>query len=238
MRFRAWSSIRCLFIENRELLDDRYPTRNPAVEWDRFVAAVANAVTGHFESGGKSFGGSTLATQIEKFRHSPEGRTGGIEDKLRQITTASVRAYQDGPLTTAARQRIVVEYINSTPLSARAGFGEVIGLGDGLWAWYGTDLDEATGCSRGRTNGGRAPAGGDDLQAGAQPAARAAAALALSAAGSRRSEQLSNLYLRLMADAGVISVDLRDLATATPLQFREDPPPPRRFRSSTARRPT
>ncbi|MBV5325071.1 MAG: hypothetical protein J0626_07295, partial [Rhodospirillaceae bacterium] len=24
-----------LFIENRELLDERYPTRNPAVEWDR-----------------------------------------------------------------------------------------------------------------------------------------------------------------------------------------------------------
>ena len=82
-------------------------------------------MTGRLEAGGKRFGGSTLATQIEKFRHSPEGRTGGIEDKLRQITTASVRAYQDGPLTAAARHRIVVEYINSTPLAARAGFGEV-----------------------------------------------------------------------------------------------------------------
>ena len=28
-----------LFIENRELLDRRYPSRNPAVEWDRFAAA-------------------------------------------------------------------------------------------------------------------------------------------------------------------------------------------------------
>ena len=177
-----------LFIENRELLDNRYPTRNPAVEWDRFVAAAANAVTGQLESGGKRFGGSTLATQIEKFRHSPEGRTGGIEDKLRQITTASVRAYQDGPLTTGARQRIVVEYINSTPLSARAGFGEVIGLGDGLWAWYGTDLKEAARLLEGAAQDrGRAPAGGDDLQTGAQPPARTAPALALSAAGPRRS---------------------------------------------------
>ena len=118
-------------------------TRNPAVEWDRFAAAAVNIVSGQFEAGGKRFGGSTLATQIEKYRHSPEGRTSGIEDKLRQITTASVRAYQDGPDTMLARQRIVVDYVNSTPLSARAGFGEVIGLADGLWAWYGTDLNEA-----------------------------------------------------------------------------------------------
>ncbi|RPJ08894.1 MAG: glycosyl transferase family 51, partial [Deltaproteobacteria bacterium] len=29
-----------LFIENRELLDSRYPNRNPAVEWDRLAKAV------------------------------------------------------------------------------------------------------------------------------------------------------------------------------------------------------
>ncbi len=40
-----------LFIENRELLDERYPTRNPAVEWDRLVAAVANTVTGQLGLG-------------------------------------------------------------------------------------------------------------------------------------------------------------------------------------------
>jgi membrane peptidoglycan carboxypeptidase len=215
-----------LFIENRELLDDRYPTRNPAVEWDRFVAAIANAVTGHLEAGGKRFGGSTLATQIEKFRHSPEGRTGGIEDKLRQITTASVRAYQDGPLTAAARHRIVAEYINSTPLSARAGFGEVIGLGDGLWAWFGTDFEEAAKLLQGPHNS-------------AAERKRAAViykqVLSLLLAQRRPShylllghedlEQLSNSYLRLMADAGVISAELRDLATAARLQFRDDLPP-------------
>ena len=38
-------------------------------------------------------------------------------------------------------------------------------------------------------------------------------------------EQLSNSYLRLMADAGVISAELRDLATAARLQFRDDLPP-------------
>ncbi len=38
----------------------------------------------------------------------------------------------------------MVDYLNSTPLARRIGFGEVIGLGDGLWAWYGTDLKFAS----------------------------------------------------------------------------------------------
>jgi membrane peptidoglycan carboxypeptidase len=216
-----------LFVENRELLDDRYPTRNPAVEWDRFAAAAINVVSGQFETGGKRFGGSTLATQIEKYRHSPEGRTNGIEDKLRQITTASVRAYQDGPDTMLARQRIVVDYVNSTPLSARPGFGEVIGLGDGLWAWYGTDLDEAN----------RLLAGPHKDRAERERAATVyKQALSLLLAQRRPSHyllqghddlvELSNTYLRLMADAGLISTGLRDLATAAPLDFRHDAPAP------------
>ena len=48
------------------------------------------------------------------------------------MASASLRAYRDGPDTSAARRQIVVDYLNSTPLSARAGFGEVNGLGDGL----------------------------------------------------------------------------------------------------------
>jgi membrane peptidoglycan carboxypeptidase len=214
-----------LFIENRELLNDEFPHRNPAVEWDRFAAAAANAVAGQFDAGGKRFGGSTLATQIEKYRHSPEGRTGGIEDKLRQITTASARAYQDGPDTTAARQRIAVDYINSTPLSARAGFGEVIGLGDGLWAWYATPLDEAVRLLRG-PHKNRAEL--------IRAATIYKQVLSLLLAQRRPShyllqgrndlDELANTYLRLMAAEGVISSELRDLAIAAPLQFRRESP--------------
>ena len=29
------------------------------------------------------------------------------------------------------------------PLAGVAGYGEVIGLGDGLWAWYGRDFETA-----------------------------------------------------------------------------------------------
>ena len=41
--------------------------------------------------------------------------------------------------TLPARRQIVVDYLNSTPLAAAPGYGEVLGLGDGLWAWYGVD---------------------------------------------------------------------------------------------------
>ena len=41
-------------------------------------------------------GGSTLATQIEKFRHSPEGITSSPREKLRQMLSASLRAYHGG----------------------------------------------------------------------------------------------------------------------------------------------
>ncbi len=132
-----------LHIENRELLKSGPTTRNPVIEWDRFLYAavghLAQKITPAFNVGG----GSTLATQIEKFRFSPNGQTGDAVEKLRQIASASMRVYLDGPDTRAARERIALEYLNSTPLSARQGFGEVNGIGDGLWAWFGRDLSEA-----------------------------------------------------------------------------------------------
>jgi membrane peptidoglycan carboxypeptidase len=131
-----------LFIENRELLDPTYPKRNPAVEWERFSKAVFDQLRHSLQPEKRSAGGSTLATQIEKYRHSAEGRTNGARDKLRQMVSASLRAYQDSEDTTLARQRIVLDYVNTVPLSAKPGFGEVNGIGDGLWVWYGRDFAE------------------------------------------------------------------------------------------------
>ena len=125
-----------LFIENRELLDEAPLRRNPAVEWDRLARAVWTA------TGPGGPGGSTLATQMEKFRHSPEGITSSPREKLRQMLSASLRAYRGGEVTIEARRQIVVDYLNSVPLSAVPGGGEVFGLGDGLAAWYGADFDE------------------------------------------------------------------------------------------------
>jgi membrane peptidoglycan carboxypeptidase len=131
-----------LFIENRELLDPGSPLRNPAVEWDRLAQALLGRMMRIIDPGHPAPGGSTLATQIEKYRHSPEGRTRSMHDKLQQMASASVRAYLDGENTEARRRQIVVDYLDTVPLSAQAGVGEVNGLGDAMWAWYGRDFDE------------------------------------------------------------------------------------------------
>jgi membrane peptidoglycan carboxypeptidase len=216
-----------LFIENRELLDPTWPQRNPAVEWDRFGLALASIPLKFIDPDSARAGGSTLATQIEKYRHSPDGRTSGGVEKLRQMMSASVRAYLEGPETAAARRRIVVDYLNSTPLSARPGLGEVNGIGDGLWAWFGTEFDTAMTILR------TEPRTESDL---ALQAVVYKQALGLLLAQRRPSfylaqdpqalEALARQHLRLLEDAGIISAALADAARNFPLRFAPAPPPP------------
>ena len=130
-----------LFIENRELLDPERPTRNPVVEWDRLAGSVLEYGLRLLGSDRNVPGASTLATQIEKFRHSPDGITGSPSEKLRQLASGSVRAYLGGEETLAAQERIILDYLNTVPLAAIPGHGEVHGLAKGLWAWYGLDHD-------------------------------------------------------------------------------------------------
>ncbi len=96
-----------LFIENRFLLDPKQPQANPAVDWPRFGMAAWSQVAKLLRLPGQSAGGSTLATQLEKYRHSPDGLTVSGAEKIRQMISASVRAYQDGPQTLGSRQNIV-----------------------------------------------------------------------------------------------------------------------------------
>ena len=58
-------------------------------------------------------------------------------DKLIQMGSASVRVYQNGINTEPARQQLVLDYLNTVPLSAARGYGEVNGLLDGLAVWFG-----------------------------------------------------------------------------------------------------
>ncbi len=129
-----------LFIENRELLDPNHPERNPAVEWDRLAQAVLEKAIQTVDPSRNVPGGSTLATQIEKYRHSPDGLTMTASDKLTQMASASLRAYLDGEDTRASRRRIVLDYLNTVPLSAAPGFGEINGIGEGLEGWFGLDF--------------------------------------------------------------------------------------------------
>lgn len=221
-----------LYIENRELLDTHHRTRNPAVEWDRLFKAVGElALSKVVDDGQNVAGGSTLATQIEKYRHSPDGLTLSAKDKLKQMATASVRAYIDGEDTTAYRRKIVLNYINTVPLAARAGYGEVNGVSDGLLVWYGAQPAKTNETLR-RLAGMAATAKVNKADALAYKQV-----LSLFLAQRRPSFYLSgkperlngltNVYLDLMVDIGVISRELGTAAKAVPLHFRgsiEHPP--------------
>ena len=129
-----------LFVENRDILDPNHPYRNPAIGWGRLSRAMVDFGLHQIDHNRPIIGGSTLATQLEKMRHSPGGKTHSVEEKLQQITTASLRAYRGGPETLSEQQRIVLDYINSIPVAATPAEGEITGLGDGLRAWYGADF--------------------------------------------------------------------------------------------------
>ncbi len=212
-----------LFIENRTLLDPRYPNRNPAVEWKRLGKAVLGLTERLIGRENSLAGGSTLATQIEKYRHSPGGQTADVQEKIRQMLTASLRAYRQGPNTLVEQRRIVLDYLNSVPLTALRGYGEISGLGDGLWAWYDADLNTVIPLLA-------------DANADVPSAAQALAfkqVLSLMLAERRPSfylahpvelNRLADRYLGLLAAANIISPALRDAALGMNTQIRAGTP--------------
>ncbi len=214
------------FIENRELLASPAPTHNPAVEWDRFGRAVVDQLQSVIEPDHPAAGGSTLATQLEKFRHSPEGRTAEIHDKYLQLVSATVRAYRDGENTDAARSRILLDYLNGLPLGAVRGFGEINGVLDGLHAWYGADVEASNRALRLTA-----------AQVAADPAALAEQALALRrvlslfiaqrrpghffATGQSKLTALIDSYVRLLKNGGLIDDQLAQATLKAPLKIRQ-----------------
>ncbi|WP_440094694.1 transglycosylase domain-containing protein [Pseudomonas syringae] len=211
-----------LFIENRDLLDPQQPLANPAVDWPRFVKAAWSQVAKMFALPGQSAGGSTLATQLEKYRHSPDGLTQSGSEKLRQMISASVRAYQPGAETLAVRQRVVRDYLNSVPLSAVPGHGEVHGLAEGLRVWFGVDFA--------RTNQLLASSP-TDQQGLADKALALREVLSLVIAQRRPSHylakgraelaELTDSHIRLLAQANIIDPPLAEAALAAKVTYRD-----------------
>lgn len=137
------------FLENREMAGGKPPTYNYVLEWDRTIRSFWMLATAKL-TGESVHGGSTLSTQWEKFSHTSGGRTEGMTDKLIQIYSASIRLYGlSGSDTELGRRRIALYYINQFPLGARPDLGEVHGLRDGFFAWYGLDPDEVDAALRG-----------------------------------------------------------------------------------------
>ncbi len=216
-----------LFIEDRYLLDPAEPQRNPAIDWRRFSLAAAARIASLVVPGIHEGGGSTLATQIEKFRHSPRGLTTGVGEKLRQMLTASARAYVDGPDTLGRRRTIVTTYLNSAPYSSMPGYGEVIGVPEALWIWFGTDYAAATRVLNEQPQTAAEWARKGEIY-------RQVLSLLLSErrpsyylrANRDALAALTDQYLRVLSDAGVIDPALRDAALSAELHFRAGPPAP------------
>ena len=212
-----------LFIENRELLDLRQTRRNPAIEWDRLAMATFHYLRSVKDPDARGAGGSTLATQLEKARHSPDGLTRSAGDKIRQMLSASLRAYRDGEETLESRKRIVVDYLNALPLAAAPGRGEIIGLAAGLGAWYGTDFMETNHLIRFAETAESGAVGTASARAYKQVlslllAQRRPTYYLVQDRGALMS--LTEAYLKLLADAGVITTALRDKALGQPLKIR------------------
>jgi len=213
-----------LFIENRELLENEHPRRNPAVEWGRLSKAVVERGIKVFDPDYDAPGGSTLATQIEKYRHSPGGITLSIEEKFRQMMSASLRAYMLGEDTLERRRQTALDYLNTVPLAAASGYGEVNGLGDGLWAWYGADFHAVNMLLSLST----ADAGTELKDQGL--AYRQVLSLLIAqrrpsyflVTGRYHLADLTDSYLRVLAETGIVTPALRDAALKARAQFRED----------------
>jgi len=211
-----------LFIENRFLLDPKQPLANPAVDWPRFGMAAWSQVAKLLHLPGQSAGGSTLATQLEKYRHSPDGLTVSGAEKIRQMISASVRAYQDGPQTLGARQNIVRDYLNSVPLSAVPGHGEVHGMAEGLRVWYGSDFNKANE----QLN---SPATDPQTMAAKGLALREMLSLMIAqrrpshylTKGRDELASLTDSHLRLLKQNGVIDSALADAALASTVSYRD-----------------
>jgi membrane peptidoglycan carboxypeptidase len=211
-----------LFIENRFLLDPHQPLANPAVDWPRFGMAAWSQVAKLLRLPGQSAGGSTLATQLEKYRHSPDGLTMSGAEKIRQMISASVRAYQAGPETLQARQNVVRDYLNSVPLSAVPGHGEVHGMAEGLRVWYGADFNKANE---------RLASPDTDPKSLSEKGLALREMLSLMIAQRRPSHyltkgrdelaSLTDSHIRLLAQNGVIDAPLAAAALASQVTYRD-----------------
>ena len=212
-----------LFIENQQLESPPSPRTNPVIQWERLAKAVLSYAESKLGLADSVQGGSTLATQIEKFRHSPQGRTESALDKARQLISASLKVYREGTDTRPRRQEIIIDYLNSMPLSAVPGYGEVSGIAEGLHAWFGLQPDEVW----------KELHTPEPTRAKVKAYKHALALLVSLPAPTnfllKDREALArkvNVYTRLLEKAAIIDPEFAAALLNEPIRFAATPPPP------------
>ena len=133
----------------------------------------------------------------------------------------------------------MLDYLNTVPLAAAVDYGEVTGIGDGLWAWYGADFQHVNELLR------RPPAKEELILKEQAKAYRQVLSLLIAQrrpthfllpGGREHLATLTDSYLRLTAAHGIISEELRDAALDVKLDFRTDHASPRAHDSLLERR--
>ncbi len=216
-----------LYIEDRRLDEPSDPRANPVVDWPRLAKAT-------LLYGGRKLGlplrlegASTLATQIDKFRHSPGGITRSATDKLKQMLSASLLAYSEGEDTRAERHEILLEYLNHVPLAAAPGFGEVHGIGQGLKAWFGLPLDAAC-AALAEPGSGEAKVRAYKLMLALLCAAHAPTRYLVADRDALR--ERVDYFTRKLQGVGAIDAEFSRRLLSVPIAFLpRDPAPPRRL---------
>jgi membrane peptidoglycan carboxypeptidase len=212
-----------LFIENRNIGEDTGARANPAIDWARSAKALVLYAGRSVGFNWPLEGGSTLATQLVKFEHSPGGRTESPLEKLHQVIGASLAAYHEGSDTREARREIILDYLNMMPLGAAPGVGEVNGLANGLRVWFGENPTEVL-----------AKLQDPHPTPETVRAYKEVFALLYSVHAptfylekNRRALQVRlDAYAGLLQSAGVIDTAMLERLRATPLEFASRPPPP------------
>jgi membrane peptidoglycan carboxypeptidase len=117
-------------------------------------------------------------------------------------------------------------YLNATPLSAFPGYGEVIGLPDALYVWFGTDFNQAMNVLNSTPK---------KKEEWARKGEIYRQVLALLLSGRLPSHylitdrdglgELTDGYVSALYAAGIVDRNLRDATRNARLRFRNDPPP-------------
>ncbi|MBK6277294.1 MAG: transglycosylase domain-containing protein [Gammaproteobacteria bacterium] len=178
---------------------------NPVIDWERLGVAVGQQALKSLGRQQKVIGASTLATQLEKFRHSPEASRAMRATSCCRWAPASLRVYSGGQYTLPARRQLLLDYLNALPLARTAGLRR--GGEPRRRAGILVRQPLRGGQSRARGSGGAARRAGAVLLAGARADSRGAPPDPLPARPRGAGGASPTSHLRRMARDGVIPGD-------------------------------